>query len=248
MSHTQTSSAPAQGGPSQPERRRSLRRRLLRWVLIFLLIDLATLLAVGLWALGRVPSWYRPIHLSPEEFGRVSDNLAEVNNQFARDLFGWRPITLRFTQQQLSEWLIVSDQVKRWLPDSLTDPVVVIRRDRILFAAVARTWGMEVVASISWRPIVEKDQVRLEVTGFQIGSIRFKPQTAKRLFAERVSSAPHQPKINELSVLELIDGSAMPNRFRWPNGGQFFTLQHVEQEVGRLTIRVQPLHDVPSRG
>jgi hypothetical protein len=215
---------------------------------VLLLIDVGVLLAILLWALGRVPSWYRPLHLSPEEFGRVSDELAEANNHFARRLFERSTVTQRLTQQQINEWLIVSDQLKRWLPDELSDPMVVIRSDRIVLAAVTRVWGMEAVVSIAFRPIVEPHEVRLELLGAEVGSLRFKPQSVEDFVRERLGSAAQRPAMNGLSVQEVVLGATVANRFRWPNGGRHFQIERVELEPGRLTIRVLPERDHPADG
>lgn len=214
---------------------------------------LLLVVAVGTgWLLFQhIPSWYRPLDVSPEAAVTVRTEFANMIDGVGGGLSKTQSrFECRFTQEQVNTWVAAREAIdpmtRKWLPSSLRDPMVVIEPDGVRLAVAARTGGIETVLSLKIRAKVEDGGIRLWLTDVTCGSLPV-PRTMiedhlGKIDAAVRNRATHGQAASQIpSLTGLFEGVLLPNEWEWPNVRRRFRIADVRAEPGVLIFTLEPL-------
>jgi hypothetical protein len=240
----------------------------LRWIFTLAGLGLGAFLLTAWLTFQHVPDWYRPVALAPDQVKAAQDDLIETFygesgrsfNQILAHAAG--PFQYRLAQDQLNRWLAVREEVwplsRKWLPSSLTDPVIVLEKGAVRIAATYRgAGGLQTVVSARINLSGGPDRVHVQLADVSGGSLPIPGSWLKEALAAvdrrawPAGRSSHLQYRNEPlpPLSNLPDGIDLPNTWRWKvyDGDIPFAITDVKVEPGAMTLTVQRLPQLPER-
>ncbi len=220
-----------------PVRRRRWRRAALA----------AALLSVGafiwMWlAFQRIPDWYRPAQLGPDEGDRIRREVTAWADDVSRRIVHRDEFAIEISEGQLNELLaglseVVPDARHRW-PAWIVDPAVVVDKGSARFAArIQRTYWSVIVNGRLAVTLGEDRSIRLAVSELRLGALPLPDGLARSLAEAMLGSVDPNRASEGIEGLEW----RWRNRITWPNGRRDIEITGVELGEGELRVGVRPL-------
>ena len=232
---------------SAPSRRRVVWLKRLAITAAVLLVVAA---GTGWLLFQHIPSWYRPVEVSPEAAVNVRTEFANMIDGVGGELNkGQGRFEYRFTQEQLNTWVAAREAIdpmtRKWLPSGLRDPMLVIEPDGVRLAVAARTGGIETVLGLKVRAKVEDGGIRLWLTDVSCGSLPV-PQALIEEHLGKIDAAVRNRSDGQNGrkvppLTQLFEGVLLPNEWEWPNVRRRFRIADVRAEPGVLIFTLEPL-------
>jgi hypothetical protein len=222
-------------------KRRWIKRIIIAASAIVFLIAVATMTGISLYR-GQ-PTWYRPNFGTPEE-RRAAAQMAEVKFQnitnwaskqravedsarYAARNGATLPATtsasdelqVSFTEQELNafveKWSVIYDWRNKY-GEVLTDPTVVLQKDRLILAGKLKE--MDTVASIHFAPSLDENgKLHLDLAGLQAGRLplpeAFWVPKREKILAQLRMSLPQWQRTAKIDANGSTNGSAMSAAF-----------------------------------
>ncbi len=233
-----------------------MKRRARRWIRRVVIGGAAFCLAgvvIGWFLFQRIPSWYRPIELHPEDEQTVRNDLAGT-----QDVLGEQMVhadgrfQYRFTQDQINCWLAAREAIwplsREWLPPELSDPFVVLDEEGVRIAATYTRGSVRSVVSARLGIAAGRDRIRIVLRGVSGGSLPVPVSwIADRLAAMDVELMPersegaagpvegHVPRLSDLP-----GGIEIPNEWEWHLPKIPFRVTGVDFEAGAVVVTFEP--------
>jgi hypothetical protein len=213
------------------------------------------LLALGglIWAwvaIHRIPDWYTPARVAPQNIQAVKDDVTGAFNEFSEAVNRDEPFYMNLSQDQVNRWLAVRDEfgpeVRRYFPDWLSDPMVIVKRDRIGLAGTVSAEGFRSVVSLWFEVAIHGEQVHVKLTDVFGGTLRVpKAMVLNRIrdWLEGSDPASDRAASRLRAIEQLLAGKELDNHFSWENGRRDFRLLALEAVDGGVRLRAQALPD-----
>jgi len=218
------------------------RLKLARNLAVILLGALLILLAWAYISFKRIPDWYRPVHVSPAQHQQIRDEITETGMVLNNKMQRVEPFLFEITDQQINRWLngleALDPQLEYVMPSSVESPVVAFRDGKISVGALLHLDGQRTVANLTVRIVLFEDKIALEELALRAGQL-----TLPRSFlVDRLKQFVEQqdPQLRR-TLVAILEGQAIENRFRFPNSDYDFRITSVKITDGRLQVGIQPL-------
>lgn len=236
--------------------RKSLRHW--RWWLTGGLLLLLLVAAVGWLMFQRIPSWYRPVDLPPEQLQQVRDDLVRTGDGFSVLVVqSQEPFEYRITQDQINRWLAAREDIwpgsREWLPPELSNPFVSITPEGVRVAVTWRNGQVRTVFSGLVGLHADEQGIHLRLKSVQCGALPV-PQD---IIQEQLRSvklwrpgtrARGQAGPGTLpDPRDLFEGLVFPKAWIWPEPRRVCTITGLRCEEGALTVTVLPSPPQPGR-
>ncbi len=236
----------------QPRRWTKWLKRILAAGAVLVVLALATT-----WMLfQRIPAWYTPSEIAPDEIQIVKNDFAHTESVLSERLNeGEASGEFEFvlTQDQINAWIAIRREIwprsRQWLPRYLSQPMVVLDRDGIRVAALFTRQSLQSVVSLRIEVGTVPDAVFVRLAEVTAGGLPVPHSQIHRYlkrFARRVWPAgqmlPGQIGPYRLpSMTHVLEGIRLPDSWVWANGKQPFRITAVTFEPGLVRIGLEPL-------
>jgi len=250
-------------------------RRVFRWAIGVAAVG--GLLAAGVVyaLLCRIPSDYRPVHLSPEQQEAGMRRFVNHISRFGEKAGAGEPFTWSITAAQANEYLASVDAIASLPRERRVHPLARLERGGVVSPAVAMTDGALtfLFQSSRHKKIISVDvgfdfndsgEVTCRLGQVRVGVMavpkrimderlaRVRRQLRRQLAeADRAGSARLGPiRMRHLAdllrrVVEMMDGAYVRPEILWPLGRHRVRVRRVEITPGRLTLHLVPADRPP---
>ena len=215
---------------------------------------LATMLAGGMCALLRTPSWYEVPRIPPQERQNVRNNLVAAEQAFTEGVRTSRgPFVYHLYQDDVNRWIAMRREIYPLIdelaPPELGDPMVIFDQDELTVAGKYRTGAAEVVVSIDVSVRFEANSIVLRLKGLRCGSIGVPLSFVSLGLTRRIdrpagATWPGSPRLWG----DFQTGFHVDSRAWWKNGGIDYCVRNVSVEPGVLNLTVEPIGHHAGRG
>ncbi len=215
----------------------------------------------------RKPSWYTPVHLTPDDLPRLRRDVTRQLDDISRNMVHREPFAVTWTQEQLTERLAAFPdlwpEARQAWPPELSDPVVKIDKDAIRIGAFVERSGWRAIVSANITTDVTTDsanesRIRVQLREATVGSLSAPRWLLKRWFDKQLAHSdsfalptsrdtdlhrkPHATihATDRLTIDRLFNGLLIPNNFTWPNGQRPFRITRITTSASTITIHIQP--------
>ena len=246
-------------------------RKVIRTGIYVLLASILLLVIVLAAMYFHTPDWYRPTKLSDDQITEATSYLigeASALNKAANDLPDGQLFSRTFKQDRLSSYLQTLPRFdqRAKMPDWLTDPVIVLKPDRVILAGrVAKLSNRPVSLHLAMR--VESDRLVVELVSVDVGSmplprqlvhdqlgeLRQQVAPAARPDSDRTSKRGSADKVSRQlaglvpALLAAVEGEPMARTFATPEKRQV-RLEKVDIRDGEMTLTFRALGEpLPKR-
>jgi hypothetical protein len=212
------------------------------------------MLLVAWMAYRHIPVWYQPAYVPYEDEQAARDELGAAFTELSRGMGQGVPFDFRVRQDELNRWLIARERIwpasKRWIPERITDPMIVYQDDKII---VAGTWcgpGPRTVINIHVCVDVVDGSPRAHVVSVRAGSLPIPLTPIKRMLArlEHDRAGRRQPLLPDgASVVDAIEGAPLPRDIPWSQPKGKFRIEALNVVFGELRARLRPVDRKPDR-
>jgi len=226
----------------------SVRRWLSRCMAVAAILGLVALLGAWL-TVQYMPGWYAPARVAPQNVQETKDNLTAAFTDFSEKVNRDEPFRFALSQEQVNRWLAVREefgpQARELFPTWLSDPVIIMRQDRLGLAGTVSHKGFRSVVSLWWRIAPGPERVRVQLTGVRAGGLPIPHKAGIALVGRFLPPADGRRRDDPPSLVErveqLLAGKQVENRFLWENGKREFRLVSLELTNGALRLTAQAL-------
>lgn len=234
-------------------------RCIIRIAVYSLLGGVVLIVIAMLLAWRNTPRWYRPARLNTAQLQRAS---ADLNAQVSRLVNDAnydppnQPIVVELSQARLNGFIQALPLYGAKLPGGLSDPMIVLRKDRLILAGRFLKFGQRPV-SLHLAMRIDSDRVAVEIESVDVGSLPLPRQFVQDQLGElrhRLEAAGESAKRvgkpgrrqSELvqfgqAFFAAVEGNPMPREFRTPTVERRIRLDRLELSEGALKLTFVPL-------
>jgi hypothetical protein len=219
----------------------------------------SVLLLITGWILfQRIPSWYRPVWLGPDDIESVQRDFSrkteELNSRIGRAAPGAFEWTI--SDDQVNAWFSAREDMwpdsRNWLPPNMSDVCVRFEPDGIRLAATVSHSRIETVLSAHFAVGIDDGDLRLRLAGVSGGSLPFPAFAFRDLITELDQRISHEDMLKysyestELPRLtDLFTEMRLPDEWVWWNGTRPFRIVALKLEEGVCTATLEPIVEAP---
>jgi len=225
--------------------------RILRYVLMAALIG-GTAACITLWLIFQhKPAWYRPAPTDPEALRDIRMKVTEIADGISRRIVAGEAFELSFADETVTEWLAALPHVwpdaAQAIPAQLSEHVVCFEPGAVRIGTLYADGGWRAVlsAAVEIDMSVDNREITLKLREAHGGSLPIPAAILHRLLANLDADSKESPSQRHGSGLDdptsLLAGTAVPNRFVWPNGKRPFRINQLELTKGRIRLTIEPL-------
>ncbi len=235
-----------------------LRSRLRKhWgVLRFVLLISTPVVAIGSWfVVQHKPGWYAPARLDETGRQRARREATELADDFGDSLVRRDAFEVVLLEEQVNEWLSVMPPL--WETEEgfeVRDPAVHFEAGAIRFGALVDRNGWRIILSVGIGVALAEggQEVELRLLDTYGGSFPIPLTALSWASGTRSEDSGGQPvggptsdRLDSLypdiqSVDDLLGGVRRRNRFVWPNGERWFSIESLSIEPGRVRLLIRP--------
>ncbi len=225
--------------------------RIVRYTLIVALIG-GTAACMTLWLIFQhKPAWYRPAPTDPDTLRDIRMKVTEIADGISRRIVAGEAFELSFADDTITRWLAALPHVwpdaARAVPKQLSEHVIRFEPGAVRIGTLYVEGGWRAVLSAAVEIGVSDDnrEITLKLREAHGGSLPIPSAILHRVLArldagrERSRSRKRGSGLDDPTA--LLEGTAVPNRFVWPNGRRPFRITELELTKGRIRLRIEPL-------
>jgi hypothetical protein len=196
----------------------------------------------------HVPEWYRPVYVAPEDEQDARDELGAAFTELSRGMGRGMPFEFVVHQDQLNRWLVGRDRIwpasKRWIPEQISDPMIVFDRGEVLIAGLWCGPGPQTVVNIRLRLEMNGGVLRSVVKGVRGGAlpVPMAPIKAELARLEARWAERREPLLPDAgSIVGALEGAALPREIPWSQPRGKFEIEALEVRPKELFVRLRPV-------
>ena len=229
---------------------RSFWPRLWTWgVLVGLLLIM--IVAIGMFeASRRVPEWYCPALVLPEEHQQIRDELQRLLTRFNNNMQRNRRFTFLVDAQQINRWLgapqAIDQQWANLTDGSFADPMVQLIDDEIILSATVKRSVFYGVLQARVRTYIRDDRVFLTIKQVRLGSLPLPTSWMTNQINRRLGLV--WAELTEAAV-DFIPGRgwSLPVHLHYSSSGYDVHIEKMVVSPGQLLLEIQPVRRVKER-
>ena len=230
-------------------------RRILRLFLLLLPVLLILAGVILYLTAQHIPTWYRPITLSPEDFRRVRADATNFVDSVGDRLVTQEAFDVELSDRALNEWLTAlpetwPDLQEDW-PTELSAPALKFEQDAVHVGAMYQgsRWRGIVNLSLTCALSADSRELTVRLLDVRAGSLPLPEALLTKLLEPVIlelqkvrSDAGHRVRSELDSLADLYAGVTVPNHYVWPNGKRRFRFESIEIRESNIHLRIVPLN------